>query len=231
MVRSPRSLSTRPALVPAALLALGLAAAPAALSAAAAAPGARATSELPINLDASKVEIDARSNTLAYTDVTISQGTTRVQADHAHASGLNFANSHWTFEGNVRINAEEHGNLRSDQATVDFRDNHILRATITGKPAQFEQRRSDTNQLARGHADEIVYDVTEGTVRLTDDAWLTDGQREISAPLLVYNVRAQHIQAATTPGNAQRIHIVIPGSGKIETLPADKNPPKPQPEP
>jgi lipopolysaccharide transport protein LptA len=217
--------------VSAVLLALGLALAPAAGTAAGAAPLATASSELPINLDASKVEIDARSNTLAYTDVTISQGTTRVQADHAHASGLNFANSHWTFEGNVRINAEEHGNLRSDQATVDFRDNHITRATITGKPAQFEQRRTDTNQLARGHADEIVYDVTEGTVRLSDDAWLTDGQREISAPLLVYNVRAQHIQAATTPGSTQRIHIVIPGSGKIETVPADKDPPKPQPEP
>jgi len=211
------------------------AAAPAVGAAEAAAPLGAASSQLPINVDASKAEIDARTNTLAYTDVTISQGTMRVQADHAHASGLNFANSRWTFEGHVRINAEERGSLRSDLATVDFRDNHIARATITGRPAQFEQKRTDTDQMARGHADEIVYDLSDGTVRLTDDAWLTDGQSEISGPLLVYNVRAQHIQAATTPSNNQRIHIVIkPGTGKIENLAPESGkgePAHPQPSP
>src|SRR5580704_435987 len=172
------------------------AAAPAVGAAEAAAPLGAASSQLPINVDASKAEIDARTNTLAYTDVTISQGTMRVQADHAHASGLNFANSRWTFEGHVRINAEERGSLRSDLATVDFRDNHIARATITGRPAQFEQKRANSEQMARGHADEIVYDLSDGTVRLSNEAWLTDGQNEISGPLLVYNVRAQHVQAA-----------------------------------
>ena len=40
-----------------------------------------------------------------FNDVVISQGETRVQAEHARATGLNFANSKWTFEGNVRIDA------------------------------------------------------------------------------------------------------------------------------
>jgi lipopolysaccharide transport protein LptA len=213
----------RKALLLASALAVTTVAAPPVGAADAAAPLASPASQLPINVDASKAEIDARTNTLAYTDVTISQGTMRVQADHAHASGLSFANSRWTFEGHVRISAEERGNLRSDLATVDFRDNHIARATITGRPAQFEQKRTDTDQVARGHADEIVYDLSDGTVRLSDDAWLTDGQSEISGPLLVYNVRAQHIEAATTPGNNQRIHIIIPASGKIGTLPGDKS--------
>ena len=84
-------------------------------------PGA----EQPIKLDAASSEVDYKSNTLVFKDVIISQGTMRVQADHAHATGLNFANSNWTFEGNVRINAEEHGNLRSDSAVVEFKDNHI----------------------------------------------------------------------------------------------------------
>jgi lipopolysaccharide transport protein LptA len=133
----------------------------------------------------------------------------RVQADHAHASGLNFANSRWTFEGHVRIDAEPRGSLRSDQAIVEFRDNRILRATANGKPAEFEQPRGDSQQVARGHADEIVYDVSQGTVRLSNDAWLSDGVNEISGPLLVYNIRAQRVQAATQPGSDQRIHITI----------------------
>ena len=47
----------------------------------------------------------------------------------------------------------------------------------------------------------------DGTVRLTDDAWLSDGQNEISGPLLVYNIRAQRVQAATAAGHrAARAH-------------------------
>ena len=165
--------------------------------------------QLPITVDAASSEVDYRTNTVVFSEVVISQGAMRVQADHAHASGLNFANSRWTFDGHVRIDAAPSGSLRSDQAVVEFRDNHIARATASGKPAQFEQPRADSQQMARGHADEIVYDVNEGTVRLSNDAWLSDGVNEISGPLLVYNIRAQRVQAATQPGSDQRVHITI----------------------
>jgi lipopolysaccharide transport protein LptA len=177
----------------------------AAVSAAAALPA----HAVPITVDAASSEVDYRTNMVVFSQVVISQGAMRVQADHAHASGLNFANSRWTFEGHVRIDAEPRGSLRSDQAVVEFRDNRILRATANGKPAEFEQPRGDSQQVARGHADEIVYDVSQGTVRLSNDAWLSDGVNEISGPLLVYNIRAQRVQAATQPGSDQRIHITI----------------------
>ncbi len=177
---------------------------------------------LPINLEAASSDVDYRTNTVEFRDVVISQGNTRVQAEHAHATGLNFVNSRWTFEGKVRIEAELHGNLRSDQATVEFRDNRIARATITGKPAEFEQQRAQSEQMARGHADEIVYDVSDGTVRLANEAWLSDGQNEISGPLLVYNVRAQRVQASA-PSPDQRIHILI--------QPPHASPPAPTPKP
>src|SRR6266853_5857279 len=115
----------------------------------------------------------------------------------------------------------------------------FARATVTGKPAEFEQKRTDTDQLARGHAGEIVYDVSDGTVRLTDDAWLTDGQNEISSTLLVYSIREQRVQAAASPGTDQRVHITItphvaPAPGKTEPAkppPADagKGEPRAQP--
>jgi lipopolysaccharide transport protein LptA len=202
----------------------------------------------PVSVDAAASEIDMRTNTLVFRNVVISQGNMRVQADHARATGLNFANSKWNFEGNVHIDAEQRGNLRSDQAVVEFKDNHIARATITGKPAEFEQKRANSDSVARGHADEILYDVGEGTVRLTNDAWLCDGQNQISGPLLVYNIREQQIQAATAPdaaggGADQRVHISIaphpvkpesPGcvEPKSESPPAAKPaPPAAPPEP
>jgi lipopolysaccharide transport protein LptA len=188
------------------------------------------SSRLPITVDAASSEVDYRTNTVVFSQVVITQGATRVQADHAHASGLNFANSRWTFDGHVRIDTPPRGSLRSDQAVVEFKDNHIARATITGKPAEFEQQRTDSQQMAHGHADEIVYDVNDGTVRLSNDAWLTDGQNEISGPLLVYNIRAQHVQAATAPGTDQRVHIVI----APQSVPAGKDksePTKPPPNP
>jgi lipopolysaccharide transport protein LptA len=194
------------------------------------------SAQLPITIDAASASVDYKTNTLEYNQVVISQGPTRVQADRAHASGLNFGNSRWTFDGHVRIDTEPSGNLRADQAVVEFRDNHISRATITGKPSTFEQERAGSQQVARGRADEIVYDVSEGTVRLSNNAWLSDGQNEISGPLLVYNIKAQHVQAASSPGTSERVHIVIapqnaPGAkGKNEPgKPQPNPPPNPQP--
>lgn len=185
---------------------------------------------LPISVDAASSDVDYKTNTIVFKSVVISQGDMRVQADHARATGLTFANSRWNFEGNVRIDAEHRGNLRSDHAVVEFKDNHIASATVTGKPAQFEQKRPDSDQIARGHADEIVYDVNDGTVRLTQDAWVSDGQNEISGPVLVYNIRDQRLQVSTSPGTDQRVHISIaphgPITGKPEA-PKDTPPPKP----
>jgi lipopolysaccharide transport protein LptA len=203
----------------------GAAASPPATAAPARSPVQLLDKDQPIHMDAANSEVDYKTKRMIYHDIVISQGTTRVQADTAQATGLNFENSKWTFDGNVRINAEPRGNLRSDSAVVEFKDNLIARATVVGKPAEFEQKRVDSDQMARGHADKIVYDVAEGTVRLSDDAWLSDGQSEISGPLLIYNIRAQRVQAigntTTTvkPGNDERIHITIaphstPGANK-----------------
>src|SRR5665213_2602608 len=61
--------------------------------------------KLPIDVASSQV--DYKGDSVVFKDVVITQGETRVQADRAHATGLdNFDNSHWTFEGNVRINGE-----------------------------------------------------------------------------------------------------------------------------
>ena len=161
-----------------------------------------------INVDAASQEIDTKTNTVIFRQIVVSQGETRVRADHARATGLNFENSRWTFQGNVQIDAPPRGSLQSEQATVAFRDNRIAGVTITGKPAQFEQQRADDLGMEKGHADQIVYDVNQGTVLLTKDAWISDGRNEMSAPSISYSIREQKV-LATSSGANQGVHIVI----------------------
>jgi lipopolysaccharide transport protein LptA len=161
-----------------------------------------------VSLDAASSDVDYRSNTVNFRDVVITQGNTRVAADAARATGLNFENATWNFRGNVRISVDG-GSLRSAEAVVNFAANRIARATITGSPAEFEQLRSETGELARGRAGLIEYDVPAGTVTLSKAAWLTDGRNEISGQQLVYNVRDQRVQAETRPGQSDRVRITI----------------------
>ena len=101
------------------------------------------------------------------------------------------------------------GALRSDEATVNFAANRIATARIRGTPAEFEQPRSGTAELARGRAGTIEYDVNAGTVTLLGDAWLTDGRNEIRGQQLTYDVRAQRVQSGTRPGQSDRVQITI----------------------
>jgi lipopolysaccharide transport protein LptA len=168
--------------------------------------------KLPIDVASSKV--DYKGDTVVFQDVVITQGETKVQADRAHATGLdNFDNSRWTFEGNVRITGEQHGSLKSDEAIVEFKNKYISKATATGNPAEFEQKRSDIDETAHGHARQIVYNVTDGTVRLSDDAWVWDGHNELSAHELVYNIREQHVQASADPTGGAQVHFKIDPNG------------------
>jgi lipopolysaccharide transport protein LptA len=165
-----------------------------------------------IVLEAVPVNIDYRANTAQLRDVVITQGTMRIEAGEARVKGgLDFVNGEWTFSGKVRITAEG-GNLRSDKATVSFRDNAISRAIITGTPAEFEQKRKDGN-TARGHATTMDYETATGTVSFRDNAWLTpDGCNEISGPQLVYNIKAQRVggqSTRTTSTTNDRITITI----------------------
>jgi lipopolysaccharide export system protein LptA len=165
--------------------------------------------ELPIDLDAASTDVDYRGNRVRFRDVTVSQGDTTVQAERAEATGLQFEDSRWVFEGDVRIRVEQRGTLRSDRAIVEFTNNRIARATITGAPAEFEQQRTETNVMARGRAGSIEYAVADGTVRLSDEAWLSDGRNEITGPVLVYNIREERVLASGEPGGEQRVRITI----------------------
>jgi lipopolysaccharide transport protein LptA len=187
-----------------------------------------------ISYDAASAEFDYPNKTGDFKQVVLTQGAMRIQADRAHATGIGdngFNDGRWTFQGNVRIDAEPRGILRSDEAVVEVRERRIATATATGKPAEFQQRRGTAGELARGHADLIVYDVIAGTVRLTKDAWLTDGRNQVSGPTVVYNIKQQRWLAESVkggkPGDSGRVHMTILPQGSQP--PADKTEPGKKP--
>ena len=188
--------------------------------------------QLPILLDAQSTEVDLRTNTAVFNKVRISQGNMAITADQGHASqttALDFDNNLWVFRGNVKITMDQ-GLLTSDEAQITFVNKVLTRAVANGKPAEFEQIVAKTGKLAKGRADLIDYDVSNGVVRLSKDAYLSDGQNEIRGESLKYNVRAQSVAAEAADQGSQRVHIIItpppPKSAVPKSVPPKSVPPQ-----
>lgn len=194
----------RPTAVGALRAATGALLAALALAAGAAAPVIDANA--PIQLEARSSTFDYRNSTLVFSSVRISQGALSVEADEAVATGLDFADSRWTFRGRVRVRTAD-AQVASDTADVRFRNNQIASATIVGEPATFEQKTADG--LARGRAGRIEYDFVAGTVRLAGGAWLSDGTNEINGRTLVYSMRDQRVLASAAEQGEERVRITI----------------------
>jgi lipopolysaccharide transport protein LptA len=179
------------------------------LTAPAARAAAPAKSEV-IALDAQSSELDLKSNNMFFRKVRIAQGPMSVTADQGQATqeALKFENSLWVFRGNVKITMEN-GQLTADEAQIDFIKKLLAKAVAYGKPAEFEQKIEKTGKVAHGHADTIDYDAAKGLVKLTKNAWLTDGQNEVHGESFVYNVLSQSIVADAAEQGSQRVHIII----------------------
>ncbi len=204
------------------LLAAALAISLAGSTAPAAIGASLAVATQPISLDAASSDFDYRNNLLTFRKVRIAQGDMSVEADEATATGLDFENSDWKFSGSVHIRMPT-GLLDSDAATVTFRSNQITRARISGSPATFEQRRTE-QQVARGRAGTIEYDIARGTVELKDKAWLSDGKNEITGQTLIYDMLKERVFA--NPGEQD------PGGVSITINPRALSVPKtPVPDP
>src|SRR6187455_3124888 len=172
------------------------------------AEGAPATCANPeIALEFQPLEMNYRKNNAVLRDVEITQCGMRITAGEARINGgLNFDNSQWNISGDVRITVEG-GSLTSDKAVVTFRNKLLSAATITGAPAQFEQKRED-GTMARGRANTIDYDTASGLVSFSTNAWLSYGRNEITGQQLVYNIRAQGMQPQAKPDTGS-------GTGRI----------------
>jgi lipopolysaccharide transport protein LptA len=189
-----------------------------ALAAACAGAAAQEREQQPIQVEARSSDFDYQKGVLKFDAITITQGGVRITADRAVASGLDFSDSSWEFDGSVRISMPESA-LASDTARVRFAGGEVASATVTGAPATFEQTRKD--EMAQGRAKRIDYDLKRGAVELAGEAWLSDGKTEITGETLVYSTTSQRVVSQ------QEVRITIqPGEP-----PPGQPEPKPEPEP
>ncbi|MGH8220706.1 MAG: LptA/OstA family protein [Steroidobacteraceae bacterium] len=171
----------------------------------------------PIAINAGFSRVDYNNDTVVFRNIVVSQGEMRLRAERAHASGVGFANSQWTFEDQVVIDLAPRGTVRCDRAVVTFHDNRITSATATGKPAQFEQHRAHSRAAgAHGRADRIVYDAKDDSVRLSGNASFSDARGlDVTGPLLEYDIRNERLQAAS-PGGRRGVHITVSPGARSE---------------
>lgn len=171
-------------------------------------------------------QLDYQRGQVVLRDVQITQDATTIQADLAEASGLEFDDSSWAFSGNVRLHMPQ-GNLTADNATVKFVGSRVDAASVHGSPAVFAGEVGEGRQAARGHAQDIDYDVASGEVRLIGEAWLSDGRNEINGARIVYNVAAQRVLAEGQAGSGGRVS----GTIRPRSTPAPAPTPIPTPIP
>jgi lipopolysaccharide transport protein LptA len=168
-----------------------------------------ATSGESLVISSASSNIDDATNTADFKDVSVSQGTRRLTAERARATGLRLQNSQWTFVGRVVISLEPNSSLWADQAILEYRDGKLAQVTATGSPTHFEERRSDPQPPRRGQADVITYDAKQDTVHLQGHAQVSDGEgMEITAPMLVYYIR-DHRWQAESAAEARAVHIKV----------------------
>jgi lipopolysaccharide transport protein LptA len=166
------------------------------------------TSREPIVIDSALATIDDTTNTADFTGIRVTQGSTRITAEKAHATDVQSKNSRWTFTGRVTITSERRGSLWADQAILEYRDGALDRILATGTPARFEQRHTDSGRAEHGQADEITYEAKPATVRLRGHPHISAGSGlEMSAPMFLYHVRDGTLQAYSDNGTAA-VHIV-----------------------
>lgn len=150
-------------------------------------------SDLPIDLDAESSEFDRRNNRLVFQRMQITQGDLKIRADVGEATRIDFENGRWIFRGNVIIE-NQGARVFCDNAELLFLGHQLRSARLTGEPARFEQRRA-ADQITTGSAGRIDYDVPAATIRLSKDAWLSDGDNDVSGERISYDLRREYVTA------------------------------------
>jgi lipopolysaccharide export system protein LptA len=164
----------------------------------------------PIELEADSSEIDHKNSRLVFHNVRIRQGDMSIRAELAQGSNLEFAQADWVFTGGVQIQSAG-TKLDAAEATLNFLNHRIHRANLEGTPVAFEQTRAQATEPTRGHAGRIEYDFDKQVLRLTGNAWLSEGQNEITGDTITYEIGNQRVIAgADEHGERVRITIVPP---------------------
>lgn len=114
--------------------------------------------------------------------------------------------------------------LQADNITLknDAQQN-LQSLTATGTPARFQQQPATDKTTVFAEANHIIYLPDEGKVELTGNAFLHQGDAQVSSERIVYLTNEQVFKAENKPSDSQ-------GSSRVEVIiPARPKQPEPQP--
>lgn len=165
--------------------------------------------QLPIDIDSDQSTLDLASGRMMHRNLRITQGATRIQARAAESSASrSFADSEWSFSGNVEIDVGE-TRIRAESATIRFLNNELISAKVNGSPAEFSDINATTGEQIEGAADKFDYDFEGNTVRFIDNARIRNADNEVTGKTLIYNVTAQKIIFEGDSDNGERVRITV----------------------
>ena len=78
---------------------------------------------------------------------------------------------------------------------LEFTDNELRIANISGTPATFELNRSGSEDKTYAEAGLLRYDLRAGAIEFSDNAKIVEGGNQIASDYLVYNIEEQRIKA------------------------------------
>lgn len=117
-----------------------------------------------------------------------------------------------TYTGNVVI---EQGTmkLQADSIVANLNSKREIHSiTAQGRPSKFQQQISTDKGLARGEAQNIVYNAETGIITLTGNAYLYQDGASIRGHSLRYSMNKGDIEAQGSASN--RVQLIIPPSSR-----------------
>ena len=164
------------------------------------------TTKLPITIDAESTGYLGDQSILTFKDLNLSQGDISISSDKGQASKLDFENSTWKFEGNVKI-VLKNGKIESSSAYLEFEKHQIKTAIISGNQAIIEIRRGGVDNSTLAKANRIDYDFEKDIVDFSGDVTIEEDGNQISSDYLVYNINNQTIQAQSNNKDNPKVKI------------------------
>jgi lipopolysaccharide transport protein LptA len=181
--------------------------------------------KLPISLDADSTDYDGKNSMLVFRGLRLTQGSIGIVADEGRATKLDFDDSVWRFNGHVVIDVDS-GHIECESADLQFKENQLRLATITGTPATFEIQRPGTDEKTYAEARKLKYNLATGIIEFSGDAILREGGNQVASSFLAYNIAERRFNAQSSGDGDDKVRITYtpkpePAAGET---PADEAP-------
>jgi lipopolysaccharide transport protein LptA len=148
-------------------------------------------------LDSQSLSFDGQAKLFELHAPQITQGSLRIQADDALATGVDFnAQSEWTFTGNVRITIET-TQIEAASAKFRFEQKRLARGELEGSPVTFTDVDPAQQTTVTGQAQKMSYDSIARTIRLTDTARMQRDNVEFQGCDLIYDFGAERVTSGS----------------------------------